>query len=72
MRLCKQRGVNVGGSGERAVRLRPMLIFEPYHGKVSEQTPSLLLVQDIAWPERKLTAGAVDILLETLELVLKT
>ena len=36
VRLCKQRGVNIGGSGERAVRLRPMLIFEPDHGKRSE------------------------------------
>ena len=34
VRSCKRRGVNIGGSGERAVRLRPMLIFEPGHGKV--------------------------------------
>ena len=32
VRMCKMRGVNVGGSGERAVRLRTMLAFEPYHG----------------------------------------
>ena len=37
VKLCKQHGVNIGGSGERAVRLRPMLIFEPEHGRVSEQ-----------------------------------
>lgn len=30
---AKARGVNIGGSGERAVRLRPMLIFEEHHGE---------------------------------------
>lgn len=29
----KMHGVNVGGSGERAVRLRPMLIFQKHHGE---------------------------------------
>lgn len=32
VRMCKMRRINVGGSGERAVRLRTMLVFEPYHG----------------------------------------
>lgn len=27
----KKRGVNLGGCGERAVRLRPMLVFEQTH-----------------------------------------
>ena len=36
VRLCKQRGVNVGGSGESAVSLRPMLILALYLGKVSK------------------------------------
>lgn len=31
LRLAKGQGVNIGGSGERAVRLRPMLIFQRFH-----------------------------------------
>lgn len=33
IRLAKQSGLNIGGSGERSIRLRPMLIFEERHGK---------------------------------------
>lgn len=33
LRLAKAQGVNLGGSGVRAIRLRPMLIFEEHHGK---------------------------------------
>ena len=33
LRQGKKHGINVGGSGERAVRLRPMLIFQKHHGK---------------------------------------
>lgn len=33
VRRCKHKGVNIGVSGERAIRLRPMLIFEKRHGK---------------------------------------
>lgn len=29
-----KKGVNLGGSGERAVRLRPMLIFEERHADI--------------------------------------
>jgi 4-aminobutyrate aminotransferase/(S)-3-amino-2-methylpropionate transaminase len=29
----KKVGVNIGGSGETAVRLRPMLVFEKKHGE---------------------------------------
>lgn len=32
---AKGLGVNIGGSGERAIRLRPMLIFQKHHGKLS-------------------------------------
>ena len=32
LKKAKGVGVNVGGSGERAVRLRPMLIFQKHHG----------------------------------------
>jgi len=31
LRRAKGMGVNIGGSGERAVRLRPMLIFQRHH-----------------------------------------
>ena len=31
LRLAKKSGVNIGGSGESAVRLRPMLIFQKHH-----------------------------------------
>lgn len=27
-------GINIGGSGERAVRLRPMLVFQPHHADI--------------------------------------
>jgi 4-aminobutyrate aminotransferase/(S)-3-amino-2-methylpropionate transaminase len=30
----RQMGVNMGGSGERAIRMRPMLIFEETHADV--------------------------------------
>ena len=33
LKKAKTVGVNIGGSGERAVRLRPMLIFQKHHGK---------------------------------------
>jgi 4-aminobutyrate aminotransferase/(S)-3-amino-2-methylpropionate transaminase len=33
LKMAKGVGINVGGSGERAVRLRPMLIFQKHHGK---------------------------------------
>ena len=32
---AKSMGINIGGSGERAVRLRPMLIFQRRHGEFS-------------------------------------
>jgi 4-aminobutyrate aminotransferase/(S)-3-amino-2-methylpropionate transaminase len=31
LKKAKAEGVNIGGSGERAVRLRPMLIFQKHH-----------------------------------------
>jgi 4-aminobutyrate aminotransferase/(S)-3-amino-2-methylpropionate transaminase len=31
LKKAKGQGVNIGGSGERAVRLRPMLIFQRHH-----------------------------------------
>ena len=35
LRKAKGLGINIGGSGERAVRLRPMLVFQKHHGKLS-------------------------------------
>ena len=32
LKLMKTVGVNIGGSGETAVRLRPMLVFQKHHG----------------------------------------
>ena len=32
LQKAKGLGINIGGSGERAVRLRPMLIFQKHHG----------------------------------------
>jgi 4-aminobutyrate aminotransferase/(S)-3-amino-2-methylpropionate transaminase len=34
LRQAKSVGINVGGSGERAVRLRPMLIFQKRHADI--------------------------------------
>ncbi|RMZ67172.1 4-aminobutyrate aminotransferase [Pyrenophora seminiperda CCB06] len=31
LKKAKAHGINIGGSGERAVRLRPMLIFQKHH-----------------------------------------
>lgn len=31
LKKAKGQGINIGGSGERAVRLRPMLIFQKHH-----------------------------------------
>ena len=33
LRLAKSKGVNMGGSGERSIRLRPMLVFGQMHGE---------------------------------------
>jgi 4-aminobutyrate aminotransferase/(S)-3-amino-2-methylpropionate transaminase len=34
LKKAKSVGVNIGGSGERAVRLRPMLIFQRHHADI--------------------------------------
>jgi 4-aminobutyrate aminotransferase/(S)-3-amino-2-methylpropionate transaminase len=34
LKKAKSVGVNIGGSGERAVRLRPMLIFQNHHADI--------------------------------------
>ena len=35
LKKAKELGVNIGGSGERAVRLRPMLVFQKHHGELT-------------------------------------
>lgn len=37
----KEVGINVGGSGESAVRLRPMLVFQKHHGRFLPLFPPL-------------------------------
>ena len=39
LKKAKTEGLNIGGSGERAIRLRPMLIFQEHHGM--PQAPGL-------------------------------
>ncbi|KAI9677516.1 MAG: 4-aminobutyrate transaminase [Caeruleum heppii] len=34
LKKAKGEGINIGGSGERAVRLRPMLIFQKHHANI--------------------------------------
>lgn len=34
LKKAKSVGINIGGSGERAVRLRPMLIFQKRHADI--------------------------------------
>lgn len=34
LKKAKSVGINVGGSGEKAVRLRPMLIFQKHHSDI--------------------------------------
>ncbi|KAH6724566.1 4-aminobutyrate aminotransferase-like protein [Leptodontidium sp. 2 PMI_412] len=34
LKKAKSVGINIGGSGERAVRLRPMLIFQQHHADI--------------------------------------
>ncbi|MCJ1239409.1 4-aminobutyrate transaminase [Varicellaria rhodocarpa] len=33
-KMAKEQGVNIGGSGENAIRLRPMLIFQKHHADI--------------------------------------
>ncbi len=42
VKKAKTVGINIGGSGVRAVRLRPMLIFQKHHGKsLRDMEPSI-------------------------------
>lgn len=63
--LAKAQGVNLGGSGKRAIRLRPMLIFEEHHGKHA-----------YTWKDRRMISTDIndtaDILVSALERTLRT
>ena len=39
LKKAKTVGINIGGSGETAVRLRPMLVFQKQHGEFSPSPP---------------------------------
>ena len=47
LKMGKKHGVNIGGSGERAVRLRPMLIFQPHHGEFSLSSLAMAYLRDV-------------------------
>lgn len=49
LKNAKMSGVNIGGSGQTAVRLRPMLIFQKHHGTLAILFWSL--------PPRKISLG---------------
>lgn len=48
LKAAKTVGINVGGSGERAVRLRPMLVFQKHHGEFFCPCSSRLSVVAVA------------------------
>ena len=39
LKKAKGLGINIGGSGESAVRLRPMLVFQKHHGEFDLRCP---------------------------------
>lgn len=43
LKRAKGLGVNIGGSGERAVRLRPMLVFQKHHADILLETTEKLI-----------------------------
>ena len=49
LKRAKGMGVNIGGSGERAVRLRPMLIFQKPHGKLMSRLGDDRMDADVLW-----------------------
>ena len=64
LRRAKGLGINIGGSGENAVRLRPMLIFQKHHGETFRPVhPIPLFPSDIS---------PADILLEATEKLIST
>ena len=75
LRKAKGVGVNVGGSGASAVRLRPMLIFQRHHGECSARNrlcSTLFLAFDscATCHSTELTSPTADIFLEACEKIL--
>jgi 4-aminobutyrate aminotransferase/(S)-3-amino-2-methylpropionate transaminase len=71
LKKAKSVGINIGGSGQAAVRLRPMLILQKHHGKFSCEPPFQL----DGWFERSIADHfllLVDILLDGLEKIFKS
>ena len=70
LRLAKTKGVNIGGCGEKTVRLRPMLIFQEEHGMFRLPLRSLPLIA-ISSTLSVLTMALADILVDALESIFK-
>lgn len=49
LKKAKTVGVNIGGSGEKAVRLRPMLIFQRHHGEFFSLLFQLMEGIELIW-----------------------
>lgn len=64
LKKAKTVGINIGGSGERAVRLRPMLIFQKHHGKQQRDVT--------LYPADTDNHPTADILLEATEKVIQS
>lgn len=62
---AKSFGVNIGGSGPSAIRLRPMLVFQKHHGM---STSSFLCVQESF---TNVSSPVADILLEKIEQIVQ-
>lgn len=61
LKNAKSLGVNIGGCGERAVRLRPMLIFQKHHGEF----------HSVLW-QCYANVNAANILLDAVEKLVKS
>ena len=65
LKEAKSKGLNIGGSGQKAVRLRPMLIFQRHHGKCNKILKQSLETQ-------QLIAATADIFLEIVETLINS
>lgn len=63
LKTAKSLGVNMGGSGTQAVRLRPMLVFQQHHGKLRDTSEAVCVKTNCG--------NSADILLETMENLLR-
>lgn len=77
LRRAKAVGVNVGGSGEAAVRLRPMLVFQRHHGELLSLVDALLPSSSFSLPlsapaDDDDCARTADIFLEACERIFQS